>query len=175
MNIGKFARSCAAAAAGLAFAGAAFAQEYPLTEDVETIDGIIKAYYEVVSGPAGEPRQVARDKSLHHPDAQVIIIGAGPDGAPRANRMTLEEYHNLGAGQPQPAFFEYEIGRRMQRHGAVAHVWSAYETTDAPGGAPTGRGVNSIQLYHDGARWWITSWIFDGRNIEVPAEYIDAE
>ena len=28
---------------------------FPLPEDVETIDGIIKAYYEVVSAPAGQP------------------------------------------------------------------------------------------------------------------------
>jgi hypothetical protein len=29
-------------------------KEYPLKADVETIDGIIKAYYEIMSGPKGE-------------------------------------------------------------------------------------------------------------------------
>lgn len=33
------------------------AQKYPLKEDVATINGIIKATYEAVSGEAGEKRQ----------------------------------------------------------------------------------------------------------------------
>ena len=150
---------------------------YPLKEDVSTVDGIIKAYYEVVSGPAGQPRQVERDLSLHHPDALVVIIGEDEDGKVKPNVMSVQGYHDRSKGQPQPAFFEYEIGRRMQQHGAVTHVWSAYETTDEPGGDPTGRGVNSIQLFFDGERYWITSWIFDGRAgaPEVPGEYIDVD
>ena len=30
-------------------------------EDVSSIEGIMKAYYEVVSGPANTPRDIARD------------------------------------------------------------------------------------------------------------------
>ena len=33
------------------------------SEDVSSIDAIIEAYYDVISGPAGEPADVARDRS----------------------------------------------------------------------------------------------------------------
>jgi hypothetical protein len=44
----------------------------------------------------------------------------------------------------------------------------------ATAGPVGGRGVNSIQLYNDGHRWWITSWMYDGRADapEVPAAYL---
>ena len=32
----------------------------PRADDIATIDGMVKAYYEVVSGPAGQPRDWAR-------------------------------------------------------------------------------------------------------------------
>ena len=44
------------------------AQE-PRPADVSSIDGIIRAYYEVVSGPAGVAPDMQRDRSLHHPKA----------------------------------------------------------------------------------------------------------
>ena len=37
-------------------------------EDVESIEGIVKAMYEVISGPAGE-RDWARERTLLHPSA----------------------------------------------------------------------------------------------------------
>ncbi len=57
----------------LALSASVQAQErvLPIPEDVQTLDGIIKAYYEVVSGPAGESADRARDESLHHPAALV--------------------------------------------------------------------------------------------------------
>ncbi len=149
-------------------------QPFPRTGDVATLDGLLKAYYEVVSGPAGQPRQWARDRSLHHPDAQVVIVDDGPDGTAVAQVMTLADYHARSAGLAERGFFEYEIHRQVQRHGAVAHVWSTYEWRTTEDGPVGGRGVNSIQVFHDGARWWITSWMYDGRRDAppVPAEYL---
>jgi hypothetical protein len=56
----------------------------------------------------------------------------------------------------------------------VTHVWSTYEWRTTDDGSVGGRGVNSIHLVYDGSRWWITSWMFDGRNgaPPVPAEYL---
>ena len=64
--------------------------------------------------------------------------------------------------------------RVVQRFGNVAHVWSTYASSREPGGDVFGRGINSIQLYHDGSRWWITSWIFDQERAgnEIPAEFL---
>ena len=144
----------------------------PRPEDVSTLDGIIHAYYEVVSGPAGVPRQVARDHTLHHPDALVAITGLNGSGEPTIRTMTLAEYHG-GPSEPAEGFYEQEIHREVQTFGSVTHVWSTYEWRREPDGVVQGRGINSIQLYFDGERWWITSWIFDSERPDnpIPPEY----
>lgn len=148
--------------------------ELPRPEDVTTLDGILRAYYEVVSGPAGEPRQTARDHSLHHPDARAIVTGVDRDSEPYIRNLKLEEYHQLSERAGNPAFYEWEIHRVTQRFGNVAHVWSTYAFSDTEGGPVRGRGINSIQLYHDGARWWITAWIFDSERADnpIPAAFL---
>ncbi len=158
----------------LAAASPAVAQSNPRPEDVATLDGVIKAYYEVVTGPAGQPRDWARDRSLHHPQAQVVIVAHGPDGRAVANVMTLAEYHERSGALADQGFFEREIHRVTETHGAVTHVWSTYEWRGQEDGPVGGRGVNSIHLVHDGERWWITSWMFDGRDDAppVPPEYL---
>lgn len=151
-----------------------FGQTYPRPDDVTTLDGIIRAYYEVVSGPAGQPRDWARDSSLHLPGAQVLIVRNDEDGGPRAQVMSLGDFHEQSADLAVRGFFEHEIHRETQIHGSIAHIWSTYEWSSAREGPVGGRGINSIQLYHDGERWWITSWMFDGRSDAppVPPQYL---
>ena len=51
-----------------------------------------------------------------------------------------------------------EIARRTEQFGNIAHVWSIYESRhneDDP--EPFMRGINSIQLFNDGKRWWIVN------------------
>ena len=143
-------------------------------EDVETLDGILEAYYEVVSRPAGVAADRARDEWIHHPDALVAITGAGADGEPFIMTMTLGEYHDRFGGPEDRGFYEWEIHREVERFGNVAHVWSTYASSEEPGGPVIARGINSIGLYHDGARWWITSWIFDSERAgnPIPEEYL---
>lgn len=132
----------------------------PRPEDVATIDGIIRAYYEVVSGPAGEAADAARDRTLHHPDAWVAIAGMAEAGRPALRVMSLDEYHGENAPRAQ-GFWEWETDREVRRSGNMAHVWSRYASARTPDGEPFARGVNSITLFHDGERWWIMGWMFD--------------
>src|SRR2546426_9811582 len=53
-------------------------------EDVATVDGIVRAYYDVITGPAGQPRQWARDRSLYIPDPRFVATrGAQKQPHPR--------------------------------------------------------------------------------------------
>jgi len=167
-------RFAALVAVALAWTGGrATAQVGPRPGDVATLDGIIRAYYEVVSGPAGERPDRARDLSLHHPDALVAIAGTDAEGRRILRTMTPDEYHDLFGEPRAQGFYEVEIHREVQQFGSVVHVWSTYASSTEPDGEPFARGVNSIQLFHDGERWWITSWIFDGTpGLRVPAKYM---
>ncbi len=68
----------------------------------------------------------------------------------------------------QEDFFEFEIGRKVRQFGNMANIWSAYETRTSPDGPAVARGINSIQVYHDGERWWITSFAFDRESPSNP-------
>ena len=129
-------------------------------DDVATIDGVIRAYYEVVSGPVGGVADSARDRTLHHPNAWVAIAGVTPAGERILRVLTLDEYHANDTPRRQ-AFWEWETDRVVQRSGNMVHVWSSYASARTPDGEPFARGVNSITLYHDGTRWWIMGWMFD--------------
>lgn len=142
--------------------------------DVATIDDIIRAYYEVVSGPAGEAPDRARDETLHIDGALVGIPGRDAAGNPQLRTMSLAGYYEAAGGARTEGFFEKEIHRTVQRFGNVAHVWSTYASSRTPDGDVFTRGINSIQLTWDGERWWIVGWIFDQERPgnRIPAEYL---
>jgi len=52
----------------------------PRAADVATVDGIVKAYYDVITGPAGQPRQWSRDRSLYIPELRFVATGSGNKG-----------------------------------------------------------------------------------------------
>ena len=130
------------------------------SRDVSSIDAIINAYYEVVSGPAGEAVDAARDRYLHHADAWVSIAGEDADGNPGVSVMELADYHGDNLPRSE-GFYEVETERVVSRSGNMAHVWSSYTSATTDGGEPFTSGVNSITLFFDGERWWIMGWMFD--------------
>ena len=66
-------------------------------------------------------------------------------------------------------FFEREIGRTVESFGQVTHVMSAYESRNALEDAqPFQRGVNSIQLFNAGDRWYILSVMWDSERPDQP-------
>ena len=129
--------------------------------DVGTIEGIVSAYYDVISGPAGSPRQWLRDSTLYMPAATFVAMRER-DGKPLAEVMTPEDFRRaFNADFVEKGFFETEIGHRIERFGNVAQVRSAYETRRTAKGPLLGRGVNYLLLYWDGTRWWITGAVWD--------------
>ena len=131
----------------------------PLEKDVSSIDGIIAALYDVISGPAGEKRNWDRMRTLFIPEAKMMSTTKRPDGSMTKRVRSVEEYINSsGPLLEKDGFFEREIGRTTEQYGGIVQVFSAYDskrkTTDA---MPFARGINSIQLWNDGKRWWIVS------------------
>jgi len=138
------------------------------TEDVSSIDGIMKAYYEVVSGPANTPRDIARDLSLHHPKAQIFPLMHDKNGKPELLVFSIKEFHEWGKPVYDAGFFESEIKRTVTSFGQTFHIWSTYETRTTPNGPVVSRGINNLQLYFDGQRFWILSSTWDSERPNNP-------
>jgi hypothetical protein len=138
-----------------------------MNEDVKTLDGILKAFYEVISGPAGQPRDWERDATLYVPEA---IMGrtVRPEGKPQIMIMNREQYIESSTPILNQGFFEIELHRSVRSFGAITHVFSTYEARQTPDGPVLRRGVNSIQLFYDQQRWWIVSAIWDIERPENP-------
>ena len=143
--------------------------------DVESIDAIIEAVYDVISGPAGV-RDWDRMRSLFIPEARLIAVGTGQDGAFGKQVMSLEDYiGRAGAYFEQNGFVERELARRTERFEHVAHAFSTYESLhNADDPAPFSRGINSFQLMHDGERWWIVTIYWEAETPEkpIPEKYL---
>lgn len=141
--------------------------------DVSTIDGIVKAFYETISGPKGQPRQWSRDRTLYMPD--VRFVGMSEQGGKiRVGIMNHSQYVNgTNENFVTNGFIEREIDRVTRRFGNIAHVFSTYEYTNDDK-TDKGRGVNSIELYWDGTRWWISSasWDDERPNNPIPKEFL---
>ena len=125
--------------------------------------------------------------------------GVDDAGRPWIRVMSLDEY--IADTAPFFAaddFHEIEVARRVDRFGNWAHVRSVYEAWRGPSRseplfrgvdqrresetsadvaerkpAAGFRGVNSIQLFHDGERWQVVSVLWDNERegLEVPSDW----
>jgi hypothetical protein len=146
--------------------------------DVESIDAIIAAAYDVISGPAEQKRDWNRERSLFYPGARLIPTASVPgrnDVNLEPQILDVEGY--IARAEPilNAGFYETEIARRTEQFGRIAHVWSTYESRHDPSDpTPFMRGINSFQLFHDGKRWWILSvyWQHESAEHAIPPKYL---
>jgi len=148
----------------------------PIDKDVSSIDGIVAALYDVISGGAGEKRNWDRMRTLFIPEAKLMATGKRPDGSMAKRVRTLEEYiTSSGPLLEKDGFFEREIGRTLDQYGSIVQLFSTYDSkrkqTDE---TPFARGINSIQLWNDGTRWWIVSilWQSESTDTPIPSKYL---
>jgi hypothetical protein len=144
--------------------------------DVASIDSIVAALYDVISGPAGKKRDWDRMRSLFVQGGRLIPTGKRASGEVGSRMMDVEGYI-AGSAKfiEENGFFEREIARRTENFGNIAHVFSTYESRHkADDAKPFARGINSIQLMNDGKRWWIVTvfWQGEGPDNPLPQKYL---
>jgi len=139
----------------------------PKTADVHSVDHIMFAIYDVISGPPGE-RDWNRFRSLFVPEGRLTST-VKREGSDSIRLLTVEEYVN-GAGKYflTNGFFESAIVNKVQRFGNIAQVFSSYESRHAASDKPFTRGINSMQLLFDGKRWWVLSILWDEESASNP-------
>lgn len=128
--------------------------EQKYAKDVKSIDAIINAYYDVVSGSSSDPWEFERDKYIHSENA--VITRLNENG--KAKSHTLEAEYIPIALSPKEDFYEKELKRKVSKYGNIAQVWSAFEIRTDPEIESNIKGLNSIQLHYENGRWWIDSW-----------------
>jgi hypothetical protein len=140
----------------------------PKTDDVKSIDAIMHAAYDSISGPAG-PRNWDRFRSLFLPQARFTQVGRAPDGSTFIISWSEEEFiRDAGAIFSKNPFYENAIVNKPESFGGMTQVLSSYESHRSVGDKPFERGVNSFQLLNDGKRWWIVSIFWDSERPDNP-------
>jgi hypothetical protein len=136
--------------------------------DVQSIDGIIAALYDVISGGIGEQRNWNRMRSLFIPEARIMAIFPKKDSKDLGLRiLSISDYiANSGPRLIEIGFREKELARKTEQWGELAQVFTSYETIEEKDNV-TRRGINSVQLMHDGTRWWIISLLFEAERPQL--------
>jgi hypothetical protein len=160
----------------------------PRASDAASIDSILAAVYDVISGPAGQKRDWERMRSLFAPGARLMPTspvrpqGAAPDAPLKGDERYATQVVDVegfiarsSKYLEEQGFFESESARRVETYGHIAHVWSTYESRHkADDAKPFARGINSIQLMNDGSRWWVVSifWENESPRTPLPTKYL---
>lgn len=143
-------------------------------QDVVSEDAIIKALYDVISGPSTQNRDWDRFRNLFMKDARMITVASHKDSGKVVRTITPEQYiERNGKRLQEIGFIEAELNRITESYGAVTHVFSTYKSDYTVNGNPMKtKGINSIQLFNDGKRFYIVSVYWDGDSkLMMPEKY----
>jgi hypothetical protein len=151
--------------------------------DVDSLDAIVTALYDSISFEKGASPNWERFRSLFEPtavmvriDPRVTAIPAREREEPAVRVSNIDGYIARTTAAIEsgalPAFNERELNRRTEVFADLAHVFSTYERSVEDG--ELRRGINSVQLVKDGARWWIVSlsWTDETDDGQLPSRYL---
>ncbi|MEI9918095.1 MAG: hypothetical protein WDO14_04755 [Bacteroidota bacterium] len=152
----------------------AFAQIKDYSKDVESVDAIVAALYDVISGDPGAPRDWDRFRNLFKPEAKLMPSRKNPQGELTLASLSPEDYVQMFTTRITTGFYERELHRVAEQYGTVTHVFSTYETKEKKDGPVTNRGVNSIQLFFDGKRFYVVNvfWCAESLGFPLPDKYV---
>lgn len=153
----------------------AFSQPPDYSNDVETKEAIIHALYDVISGEVDKERDWARFRNLFLPESRLIPTGKNKQNEFTIRAITPEEYITMFTKNMRTGFFERELHQEVEEYGTIAHVFSTYETRESLEGPISNRGINSIQLYFNGNRYFVLNifWCAESIGFPLPPQYLN--
>lgn len=149
-------------------------QQKDYSADAASPEAITAALYNTISGNPGQGRDWDRFRNLFKPESRLIPTRKSESGELSVKALTPEEYIQLFSTRIVTGFFEKELHRVAESYGTVTHVFSTYETKEKMDGPVTNRGINSIQLFHDGKRYYIINifWCAESMGFPLPEKYL---
>jgi hypothetical protein len=151
-----------------------FSQTKDYSKDIESIDAIIAALYDVITGEPGANRDWDRFRNLFATDARLIPTRKSDSGELIPKPLSPEEYIQLFSSRISTGFYEIELHRKTEEYGTLVHVFSTYETKEKKDGPVTNRGINSIQLFKSKDRYYIVNifWCAESMGFALPEKYL---
>jgi len=142
--------------------------------DVKSADAIIAALYDVISGDPNTSRDWDRFKNLFKPEARLIPTRKSDKSELTIKSLTPDEYVQLFSSRISTGFFERELHHKIETYGTLVHIFSTYETKEKKDGPVTNRGINSIQLFYDGTRYYVVTifWCAENTGFPLPDHYL---
>ena len=144
-------------------------------EDVASADAIIAALYDANTNLVDRKVEADRFRSLFVPGVRLMPTLRPPTAKGIIRIQTVENYvEQAGSGPPRHGFSEREIARTSQAFGNIMQAFSTYETHRDSSDKNPIRGINSIQLFDDGTRWWVVSVLWDNARADkpIPPEFL---
>ncbi len=146
------------------------------SEDTKSIQALIDAYYDCISGPIGQKRDFNRLKNLFHSEAKLIYTYWNKEETVASTLVfnTMDDYIERLDYLDKKGFYEYEIKNSIDEFGAVSQVFSSYRYYVEDKSIPSRTGITSYQLFFDGDRYWIISmlWTFESPTNKIPDKYL---
>jgi hypothetical protein len=147
-------------------------------KDVQSLDAMVAAIYDVISGPP-RARDWNRFSSLFAKDARLIAVRVPKEGGkPDLAVMSPADYAaRAGKYFLEHGFFEHELSRKTDSYGAMTHIYSTYESRETKDGKPIDRGINSMEFFFDGERWRCVEiyWDAERPGNPIPDKYLGAD
>jgi hypothetical protein len=132
--------------------------------------GIPAAIDAAITGPADKDR--ACMKALFIPEARLIVVSVGADGAPAYTILTLDDWIGRVKARGHAMLEERQLKFHVQRYGNIVHLWSTYALHSD--GKQVARGINSIQAIKEAGGWRIMGimWQAESAVAPLPKEYL---
>ena len=146
-------------------------------KDVSSVQNILTAYYDCISGPIGEKRDFVRLKNLFDPEARLIYSHWNNESTKATNLIfkTLDEFIERMGYLDKKGFYEHEVSNEIHTFSSVTQVFSTYKFRVEDKSIPEGKGITSYEIFYDGERYWILSmfWAAENAKYKIPKKYLD--
>jgi hypothetical protein len=132
--------------------------------------GIPAAIDAAISGPADKDR--ACMKALLIPEARMMFVSLGADGAPSYTLQTLDDWIARVKARGHTMLEEKQLKFHIESYGNIAHIWSSYALYSD--GKQVARGINGIQAIKEAGGWRVTSIMVQAESATapLPKEYL---
>jgi hypothetical protein len=117
-----------------------------------------------ISGPADKDRSCM--KALFLPEARLVVVANGADGAPTYTILSLEDWIARVKARGHAMLEEKQLKFGVDSYGSIAHLWSTYALRID--GKQIARGINSIQGVKVTGGWRVLGIMWQAESAATP-------